>query len=402
MGTMCLLGAGLGLAPAQEEQIDWNKARQLHDRFVRGDKLTAEEKAYHDRAAEALRAKVGKPSDGGVDWEKAKRLRQRMLDGEKLTDDERAFLQRAQQSLQRQSPPRFGPVIQPPVGLKPLTDMSAEDRYKGQDGGLYGFGKNQPPEKHLQAALQLARAIRPLDAQGKHSPEGKIGFISIGMSNTTQEFSAFVRLANADPAKSPKVALVDGAQGGMTARAWAEPGARNPWEVLDQRLKQAGVSAPQVQVAWVKQANAGPAREGDFPEHAERLKNDMAALLTRLKDKFPNLRIAYLSSRIYGGYARTPLNPEPYAYESAFAVRWLIQDQIDAKPKAVKSPLLLWGPYLWADGEKGRKTGDLVWQPEDFGPDGTHPSESGRRKVAELLLRFMKNDPTARLWFVEK
>jgi hypothetical protein len=64
-----------------------------------------------------------------------------------------------------------------------------------------------------------------------------------------------------------------------------------------------------------------------------------------------------------------------------------------------KSPLLLWGPYLWADGENGRKSGDLIWKQEDFAKDGTHPGLSGRQKVAELLLRFMKNDATAKMWF---
>jgi len=356
--TVGLLGLGLVHALAQEEPIDWNKAKQLHQRFVRGEKLTDEEQEYHDRAAKALRAKGG-----------AKR------------------------------PPLQS--IKPSAGLKPLSDMTAEDRYKGQDGGLYGGGKNEPPEKHLNAAMQQAKLIRPLNAEGRPSEDGKIGFVSIGMSNTTQEFSAFVRLANADPAESPKVVIIDGAQGGMTARAWANPGARNPWHVLDERLRQAGVSENQVQVAWIKQANAGPANEGEFPEHAKRLKSDMVALLNKLKDKFPNLRIAYLSSRIYAGYARIPLNPEPYAYESAFAVCWLIQDQIAGRLGAVKSPLLLWGPYLWADGEKGRKAGDLVWKPEDLGPDGTHPSDNGRRKVAALLLRFVKTDPTAKIWFAK-
>jgi hypothetical protein len=112
---------------------------------------------------------------------------------------------------------------------------------------------------------------------------------------------------------------------------------------------------------------------------------------------------------LFRSYATTPLNPEPYAYESAFAVRWLIQDQIKGDPKLnfdpekgeVKSPLLLWGPYLWVDGGKGRKAGDLVWKPEDLGPDGTHPSPSGQRKVAELLLGFLRGDPTAKLWFIQ-
>jgi hypothetical protein len=120
------------------------------------------------------------------------------------------------------------------------------------------------------------------------------------------------------------------------------------------------------------------------------------------------LRLVYLSSRIYAGYATTALNPEPYAYESAFAVRWLIRDQGKEKPAAEKAPagrsgaapVLLWGPYLWADGTRGRAVDALVWKREDLGADGTHPSESGQQKVAELLLRFFKTDPTARSWFL--
>lgn len=353
---------------------------------------------------------------GDIDWNRARQLRQRGIQGEKLTEDEQSYLQRAIELRQKQKPQQRRPVeIKPPVGLKPLSDMNSDDRYKGQDGGLYGGGQNDPPQEHLEAALKQAKLIRPLDAGGKPSTDGKIVVISVGMSNTTQEFSAFVRLANADPAKSPKVVIVDGAQGGMDAKAWAvsgrpdQPGSRNPWEVLDDRLRQSDVSDEQVQVAWVKQARIAPGSIGEFPKHAEEMKGHMVTILNELKDRFPNLRLAYLSSRIYAGYAKSTLNPEPYAFESAFVVRWLIQDQIKGEPLlnydpakgTVKSPLLLWGPYLWADGEKGRKIDDLVWRPEDLGPDGTHPSDNGRRKVSELLLGFMKLDPTAKVWFLQ-
>ena len=39
---------------------------------------------------------------------------------------------------------------------------------------------------------------------------------------------------------------------------------------------------------------------------------------------------------------------------------------------------------------------------EDLAADGTHPSDSGRRKVAELLLSFFKSDPYARSWFLRE
>ena len=134
----------------------------------------------------------------------------------------------------------------------------------------------------------------------------------------------------------------------------------------------------------------------------------MLKLIQLLKKKFPNLRIVYLSSRIYAGYATTTLNPEPYAYESAFVVRRLIQQQVrgdrelnyDPARGEVKAPLLLWGPYLWANGVKGRKIDDLVYTREDLAGDGTHPSISGRKKVAEQLLKFFKTDPNARGWFL--
>jgi hypothetical protein len=350
--------------------------------------------------------------DRPIDFERARELRQRSVRGETLTKEEQEYLDRARRQMQQREAGQRREV-KPPVGLKPLTDMTADEKYKGETGGLYGEGQNEPPAAHREAALEQAKLIRPLNMEGQPDENGKIGLVSIGMSNTTQEFSAFLRLANADREKSPNVVLIDGAQGGMEALAWADPSsirreeARNPWEVLMARLRQQGVSPEQVQVVWMKQARRSPAQQGEFPQHAKEMQGHMVTILHRLTETFPNLRLVYLSNRIYAGYARSNLNPEPYAYETAFVVRWLIQDQIEGQPALnfdpekgeVKSPLLLWGPYLWADGENGRKMDDLVWKPEDFAADGTHPSDSGRRKVAQLLLDFMKTDPTAKTWF---
>ena len=291
------------------------------------------------------------------------------------------------------------------VGLKPLAEMTAADRYKGEDGGLYGAGQNEPPKAHLAAAKKQTSRIAPLDAAGNPGAGGTIALVSISMSNATQEFSVFKQLADADPRKSPLVTIVDCAQGGQAMAQWVDPAGR-AWTEADRRLAAAGIGPKQVQVAWIKLANVRPT--GELAEHGAKLQEDTLAVIHNAKARFPNLRIAYLGSRIYGGYAANPLNPEPYAYEGAFVVRWLIRDQIKGAAAlrhdgdAAKAPLLLWGPYLWGDGATPRKSDGLTWEPQDFAADGTHPSMSGRRKVADMLLKFFTTDPLASTWFVKR
>jgi len=289
------------------------------------------------------------------------------------------------------------------VGFKPLTEMSATDKYKGEDGGLYGAGKNDPPEGHLAAAKKETAKIEPLNAEGKPAKDGKIGLVSISMSNATQEFSYFKQIADKDNAKSPLVAIVDCAQGGQAMAQWVDPQA-NPWKEAARRLQAANVSNRQVQVVWIKLANVAPT--GGLEVHGKKLQKDTLAVIQNAKAKFPNLRVAYLGSRIYGGWSDGRLNPEPYAYEGAFPVRWLIQDQIKGADglsiEKGQAPILLWGPYLWADGTTPRQADKLIWERKDLAGDGTHPSQTGREKVADMLLKFFKTDPLASAWFVKK
>jgi hypothetical protein len=285
--------------------------------------------------------------------------------------------------------------------------MTAEDNYKGEDGGLYGGGKNEPPAELQAAARKELALIQPLDADGKPSAEGRIVLVSISMSNATQEFSRFKQVADADPQKSPLLTIVDCAQGGQAMAEWTNPNAPT-WAEAERRLGQAKVTPRQVQVAWVKLANKGP--QGGLSEHGKKLQQDTTKVLQNARARFPNLRIAYLGSRIYGGYSSGALNPEPYAYEGAYPVRWLIQAQLkgdaelnyDAERGAVKAPLLLWGPYLWADGLTPRKSDGLIYERKDLREDGTHPSDSGRQKVTDMLLKFFKTDPLAKTWFVKQ
>jgi hypothetical protein len=169
------------------------------------------------------------------------------------------------------------------------------------------------------------------------------------------------------------------------------------------RLADENVTPAQVQAIWLKEANPQP--KEPFPVEARKLAADTLTDIHNLHDKFPNLKLVYLSSRIYGGWAVSPLNPEPHAYEGGFAVKWLIADQIAGKPELnydpakgrVAAPWIAWGPYLWADGLKPRKDG-LIYMRDDLGPDGTHPA-GARMKVGRLLINFLETDATSRPWF---
>jgi hypothetical protein len=288
------------------------------------------------------------------------------------------------------------------VGRIPISDLGSGS-YQGYQGGLYSAGSNRPPASHLSGGLVMAAQVVPRSSSGNIDlVNGRIVLLSIGMSNATQEFSTFMPLANADSSKNPKLTIVDGAQGGQTAGIISNP-TSNFWTLVDQRLTTAGVTRQQVQVAWVKEANAGPT-EG-FPRHASILDSEFVLIARILKSRYPNIMLAYWSSRTYGGYATTTLNPEPYAYESGFAVKWTITRQVNGDTALTytgtnpRSPWLAWGPYLWADGIIPRSDG-LVWICDDFvTTDRTHPSTSGRLKVATMLLNFFKTDTTTKGWF---
>jgi hypothetical protein len=304
----------------------------------------------------------------------------------------------------------------------PLTDLG-QQTYLGFSGGLYPGGSNDAPSDHASAGRLRAVAIEPLDVAGRPSRRGRYVLLSIGMSNTTQEFCSessappcdswtFAGQAAADPAVNrTTLAIVNGAAGGKSAGFWDAPGRADYDRIRDTRLSPAGLSEQQVQIAWVKVANPGPTVS--LPAgvaDAYTLVTQSGNIVRALKVRYPNLQQVFLSSRIYAGYATTTLNPEPYAYESGFAVKWLVEAQIQQRRTGridaragdlgdAVAPWIGWGPYLWADGTNPRSDG-LVWERADLAGDGTHPSRSGQAKVGTLLLRFFKESPWTRCWFL--
>jgi hypothetical protein len=298
------------------------------------------------------------------------------------------------------------PVVNNPVTKPPLTDLGAA-YWRNYQGGLYPNGSNTRPAAHNAAGLQLASQVKPLDATGNSDPvNGKIVWLSIGMSNTTQETSAFIPLAEALANKNPKLILVDGAQGSQDLDIINNPNAAF-WTIITQRLTAKGVTAKQVQAIWFKQADRS-FPDTSFSGYTNNFKNKLKIAMGILNSKFSNARLCYISSRIYAGYQTgSGSNPEPYAYYTGWAVKQLIEEQANGDVSLAysgsnpKSPWLSWGPYIWADGANPRADG-LKWIfPDDYQADGIHPSIAGRQKVADKLLQFFTTDVTSTPWFIK-
>jgi len=220
-----------------------------------------------------------------------------------------------------------------------------------------------------------------------------------------------------------------------------------------------GVTEAQIQAVWIKEANGGPGVTGcgsdggqpcnslcdpntsgcsNTPTTTEafRYEQQLGEIVRAAKTRWPNLKVAFITSRIYAGYASVDINPEPYAYEYGFSTQWFIQAQINQirtgtvdavagdlnyKNSPATAPWLAWGPYIWAAGDTPRSDG-LIWcdgqasapcnGEVDYQSDGTHPDTLGQEKVAcqaacggstgsptQNLLYFFLNSPYTKAWF---
>lgn len=290
------------------------------------------------------------------------------------------------------------------VGFIPLFDMGASDQYLGEDGMLYP-GSNTCPPTHMANVMAAANNIVPLDAAGNPSPSGEIVWFSCGMSNTNGKTNSLIPMMNADPLKAPKVHPVNGANGGIPVEDMVNPTADYWVNTIPQKLSAGGVTAEQVQVVWLLQTHRGPS--GPFGTWYLNLRDDLGHVCRNLYTTFPNLKIIYVSPRSYAGYADGTLNPEPYAYQSGFSYKKLIDDQLSGdstlnwNPAAgpVQTSLIYWSEYLyiWADGMNVDSMGQY-YQCSHYNSEGTHPSSSGYDWIAAYLLKFYQTDPTA-VWY---
>ena len=304
--------------------------------------------------------------------------------------------------------------------LVPLTDMG-DSTYFGFPGGLYSGG-NVMPQAHADAGRAFAAAVEPLDTNGDPDPDGKYVLLDIGHSNTELVFCdagaldmillcpsySFTGQAMADPdVDKTNLALVRGGCCGGEASLMQSPG-DGDYERLLTRLSIEGLSEQQVQVVWAQLGAAVPITLPQRDAGAHRMVRWMGNVMGAFRSRYPNLRLVFFTSDVFGGYA----DREPVHYEYGFAMKWLIQAQIDQMANGgtivdvragdlnynTAVPWIAWGPYLWADGVNARSDG-ILWGREDY-DDPVHLDPGGVKKAAGLLLTFFKTSPQARCWFV--
>src|SRR5437899_8983282 len=64
LSVALLLAFGFATALAQDDKIDWTRAKELHRRAQQGEKLNADDQAYYEKAKAALAAGKGPREEG--------------------------------------------------------------------------------------------------------------------------------------------------------------------------------------------------------------------------------------------------------------------------------------------------------------------------------------------------
>ena len=304
--------------------------------------------------------------------------------------------------------------------------------YKGEDGGLYGGGKNEPPAEHLAAHLKEVGQHRAFAMQRRQTGRRRQDWLHYDRVLQLRPSNRWISsaLRTADPQKASNVVIVNGCIGGRSAVMWAWDGAdilpkaeqerldarrwicctcprakrkstvrtceKDTWPTLAQAYRRRQPVAPRSKCRC-----AGSSTSKPTPSRLVNSRRTCAGLAGR-HHRHPATSRGIITptsascicraARSVVGQVATAAVPEPYAYESGFGTRWVVQSQIkgdaqlnfDPARGEVKAPFVLWGPYLWAQGDTPRKLDGLTWTQNDVRPDQLHPK---RVRLAKRPLR---------------
>ena len=234
----------------------------------------------------------------------------------------------------------------------------------------------------------------------------------------------FMTRANADPAKNPRLFIAHGFEYQLGGERDASDPNNTFYQSIETGLQQQGLTPQQVQVIYLflpfSTTTLGvpaPPENQTFPNDARIGQSYIKEAVRASKTHFPNLKIIYVSTKGYA-YAlpdysngiAVPGGPvEPWNHDMGWAVKWMIESQINGDPSlnydhargAVNAPWISWGPYFWTYGDGTPRAYDgFSWNCGDVYDDGLHLNHSGMYKEVSLLLAQMTSDPTATPWFL--
>lgn len=297
------------------------------------------------------------------------------------------------------------------TGLISLVDLQT-GFYLGEfQGGLYPGGSNTMPLSNLNKGIKVAKSIRPLDSLGNIDyVNGKVYLACFGSSTSVQPFKKYQeQLADAEGLNNCFKTILCNHVGGIENMTIDNTGY---WEDIDiEKLIPAGATREQIQVGWMMNSS----REDsiyDMPLQADSIRAKYVRAFQALSFIYPNLKILYLTSPYYGGYADTlddnfMVNQEPCSYHSSFATKWVIEDQMFGDPALRYKepgrmvPFLSWGPHVWADGMRANTYDGLYWDCADFKFDGAgiHLNDGGKEIFGNMIYDFFLNDTIASFWY---
>lgn len=291
-----------------------------------------------------------------------------------------------------------------PIGIDSIGDQVG--LYGGiYDGGYYG-GSNERFNWHTKWLHDAAEQVQRLDPAGAPSPSGIIGLVGFGFSDARMTWDdVAAQLLTRTPAPRAGIVPVNCAHAGYDAADWSNP-AHAGWTThAPAELAAAGVTAQQVQVAWIMTGIQTVTQP--FPAHVTALQAQVEQIARNALAAWPNLRILYLDTVPGQHYQATPPAQEPTYFEQGFAVRLAIEQQVygstqlncDPSLGPVVAPVLDWGGQLWCDGARADSRG-RTWLCSDVMADGHHPSPLGQAKLATWLLDRWYGDATAVRWLV--
>jgi hypothetical protein len=296
--------------------------------------------------------------------------------------------------------------------------------------GLVAIGFSNSQQQTCSGTVHISGQMAPTSPQSCTGPgtpwecctgAGTGPTCSSGEGCVSGTFGAdmYAGQTSSPPTVNPAVYLVDCDEPGVGTNGFNSAFTDIVWTLCENQVAKSHLTDAQIQAAVMEivetdpsgngfstlssMTHAPPCASGDTSTiDACYVEQQAGAVIRLAKEKFPNLRLLYLYTRAYGGWAITPLSPEPNAYEYGFSAQFLVQAQINQADNGGSAdgvagnlaysvaPVVLFAPYQWASGATANSEG-TVWPDLDtyfYTGDWTHYGTLGYTQSGSVMNNY--------------